>query len=286
MKRQISFVLAAVLGCSANLAVEARDWEPGAGMAATMAINLALGKTIEDQSDYGFCDTCYLAAYIRPSGHSWITMELEGGRGYLFGGAVGEGNDLDILIENSSGTEVARDTKTDNVPIVEFTPSVTGRYKVKLKLYSASGGRFCSMVLMQKGGWSLPITNLSRAGDVMLDRCRNVANQASACFLEEPGEWAVIGSVLNSGSVASFSDMRLGGGRRVMVAAGDSKMRDLDLGLFEDRDGGQPLDTDTLPDDNPVLEARTNSNDRYRLMIENSSSNGPSIVMTAILDIN
>ncbi|MEY3173686.1 MAG: hypothetical protein RLZZ436_1600 [Planctomycetota bacterium] len=287
MKRNIlQMVLATLMAVCTGTAVNAEDWAPGEGMEATMAVNIALGKTIEGKSDYGFCDTCYLAAYIQPGNFSGITTDLQGGRTYLFGGAVGEGNDLDIIIVDSSGDEVARDTKTDNVPIVEFTPSFTAKYTIRLKLYSAGGGRFCSMVLMQKGGWTLPMENLSRAGDVMLNRCRNVARQVPACFLEETGEWAVIGRVLNEREAAVFTDMRFGGGRRVVVAGGDVKTRDLDLGLFENGDGGAALDTDTLPDDEPILDARTSSGQRYRLMIENAKSDGPTVVMTAILDVD
>ena len=287
MKRNmLQMVLVTLMAVCTGTAVNAEDWAPGEGMEATMAVNIALGKTIEGKSDYGFCDTCYLAAYIQPGNYSFLTTDLEGGRTYLFGGAVGEGNDLDIIVLDSSGDEVARDTKTDNVPIVEFTPSYTGRYTIRLKLYSASGGRFCSMVLMQKGGWALPVENLSRAGQTMLNRCRNVARQVPACFLEEPGEWAVIGHVLDPQETATFSDMRFGSGRRVVVAGGDSKTRDLDLGLFEDGNGGAALDTDTLPDDEPILDARTSSSRRYRLMIENAKSSGATVVMTAILDVD
>ncbi len=287
MKRQLQRVLAMalVLAVSTGTFVAAEDWSPGEGMAATMAINLALGKSIEGKSDYGFCDTCYLAAYIQPGNYSFITTDLEGGRTYLFGGAVAKENDLDIIVLDSAGSEVARDTKTDNIPIVEFTPSSTARYTIRLRLFSASGGRFCSMVLMQKGGWTLPVENLSRAGQIMLGRCRNVARQAPTCFLQEAGEWAVIGRVLNKGDVAVYSDLRLGTGRRVVVAGGDSKTRDIDLGLFEDVTNGQALDTDTLPDDDPVLDARTSSDKRYRLMLENADSSGATVVMTALLDV-
>jgi hypothetical protein len=142
------------------------------------------------------------------------------------------------------------------------------------------------MVLMQKGGWTLPVENLSRAGQIMLGRCRNVARHAPTCFLQEAGEWAVIGRVLNKGDVAVYSDLRLGTGRRVVVAGGDSKTRDIDLGLFEDVANGQALDTDTLPDDDPVLDARTQSEKRYRLMLENADSSGATVVMTALLDVD
>lgn len=289
MKRKIT-ALVATLFClstttSATPAI-AGDWSPGEGMANTMLVNLALGKSIEEKSEFGFCDTCYLAAYIEPGKDAFITTELEAGRAYLFGGAVGEESDLDIIVQNSNGDQVARDTQKDNIPIVEFTPNSTAQYTIRLKLFSASSARFCSMILMQKGGWALPADNLGRAGGLMLQRCRDVASKVPARFLQETGEWAVVGRVMNSGTVGTLSDMRFGSGRRVVVAGGDSKTRDIDLAIFENNNTGDAIDSDKLPDDNPILDFRTSSDNRYRLVLENPDSNGATVVMTAILDVD
>ncbi|MEY3175080.1 MAG: hypothetical protein RLZZ436_2994, partial [Planctomycetota bacterium] len=60
MKRNmLQMVLATLMAVCTGTAVNAEDWAPGEGMEATMAVNIALGKTIEGKSDYGFCDTCY-----------------------------------------------------------------------------------------------------------------------------------------------------------------------------------------------------------------------------------
>ena len=272
------------------LAVSAKssqaDWTPGVHMAESMLLNLAIGKTIEDRSDFGFCSTCYLGAYIAPGNNSFLTTQLERGRQYVFTGAVQEGCDLDIIIEDSDGDVVAKDTQSDNFPIVRFTPRYTGSYTIRLKLYAASASKFCSIVLLQKGGWSIPYENLGAACGTVLNRCRRVASLTSARFLQEPGEWAVIGQVMREGETTAFSDMRLGTGRRVVVAGGDAKSRDLDLAAYRDSSSMIRLAADTQSDNNPTVELNTSRSNRYAVGIANARSNGPTVVMTAILDVD
>lgn len=51
MRRQLRQMCAMVLGMAFGIGSvgTADDWSPGDGMAATMAINLALGKAIEEK---------------------------------------------------------------------------------------------------------------------------------------------------------------------------------------------------------------------------------------------
>ncbi|MFN5273607.1 MAG: hypothetical protein ACK5E3_10385 [Planctomycetota bacterium] len=270
---------------STSQAIQA-DWDPGKHMAKSMIINLALGKSIQQNSNYGFCDTCYLGAFIQPGNNSFITTQLEEGRGYLFAGAVEEGNDLDITIEDQNGNRFARDTKTDNIPFVEFVPPQTGMYTVRLKLHSANSAEFCGMVLMQKGGWNLPLENLGSASARALARCQRVAELTSARFLQEPGEWAIIGQVMAEGNGGMFSDMRLGHGQRVIVTGTDNKSQDIDLAAYRDGSSRVRLASDTQSDNNPIIRLTTSRDSRYSIETINARSNGPSVVMTALLDID
>ena len=279
----VAFGLAGILSFFAT-PVRA-DWQPGEGMAASMAINLLLGKQIEENSELGFCDTCYLGAYIRPGDNSWFQMPLEGGVQYVFAGAVDKKCDLDILIEDSRGRQLAADDATDNVPVVRFTPPSTQVYKMRLKLYSAPGSRFCGIVLLKEGGWTLPIENLGASAAQMLSRCEQVSSVAAAKFLDVSGEWAVIGSVCRNGGSAGWSDMKFGTGRRVVVTGADVHSRDTDLQLRKDGGSNSVVDTDADGDNQPVLEFRSQGSDRYSLLIENARSSGATIIMTALLEI-
>lgn len=285
VRRGIAFVLglSGLMGSGASTAYA--DWVPGEGMAASMAINILLGKEIEENSDLGFCDTCYMGAYIQPGQDSWFQMPLEAGVQYVLAGAVDKKCDLDILIEDGSGQRLAADAGSDNIPVVRFTPPATLVYKVRLKLFSGPGSRFCGIVLLKEGGWTLPVGNLGAAAGQMLQRCERVSSVVPARFLEVPGEWAVIGSVCRNGGTAGWRDMKFGSGRRVVVTGADSHSRDTDLRLTRDNGSGSEVDEDDESDNEPVLEFRSRSSDRYSLHIENARSSGATIIMTALLEV-
>lgn len=262
------------------------QWNPGRHMSKSMAITLARGKAIEQKSDYGFCQTCYLGAFLQPGNDSFMTMPLEAGRSYVFMGSTAcDDCDLDILVVDENGRVVAKDTDSDHVPAVEFTPSSTARYTVRLKLYRATTAQFCGMTLMQKGGWAVPIENLALASARTLKHCQYVASKTPARFLQEPGEWAMIGSIMREGEKSGYSDMRLGTGRRVIVACGDKHTRDLDLHGHQESPNRE-LANDTESDPTPILAFKTIGSARYAVNITNAHSSGATLVMTAILDID
>ena len=260
----------------------AAQWAPGQNMARSMIINLALGKSIEENTDLGFCDICYLGAFIAPGGNSFITMELEEGRKYVFAGAVQEDCDLDILVQDSNGNTLAKDSKTDNIPVAEFTPTQTDRYTIRLKLYSAPGSRFCGMVLLRDKGWSIPLENLGQAGGTILERCEVIASKKPTRFLQEAGEWAIIGHVLEKGESSGLSDMILGTGRRVIIAGGDNHSRDLDLTLSCN---DLILAKDTDDDAAPFVTHFTKKQERYSVEITNARSTGTTVAMIALLEL-
>jgi hypothetical protein len=47
-------------------------------------------------------------------------------------------SDLDITIKDASGKVVEKDTTTDDVPVVRFTPGSNAKYTVEVKMYSCS----------------------------------------------------------------------------------------------------------------------------------------------------
>ena len=79
--------------------------------------------------------------------------------------------------------------------------------------------------------------------------------------------------------------MKFGSGRRVVVTGADSHSRDTDLRLTRDNGSGSEVDEDDDGDNEPVLEFRSRSSDRYSLHIENARSSGATIIMTALLEV-
>jgi hypothetical protein len=266
----------------------ADKWTPGQNMRSSMIRLLAPVSTIVDKKEYGFSQTAYLGAFLRPGGFSFLRTTLTAGTAYLF---IGAGNqsarDLDILIEDESGRVVAKDVQVDAVPMVFFTPDQTRPYTLKLHLPAATAPCFCGMALLQKGGgWNVPAGNLDAAMDNMIAHCEDVATRRAAKFLDVPGEWAVIGTILKEGKQNIFSDLRLGTGRRAVVAGGDTATRDIDLYIF--RDGLKPklLDADKDDDASPLVHCVADAAERYGVLIQNSKSDGGTMIMTALLDID
>ncbi|HKI19611.1 MAG TPA: hypothetical protein VKA15_17120 [Isosphaeraceae bacterium] len=276
-----ALVLAAILRVAGG-------WGPGQFMRESMIKLLAPALQIIGATRFGFSQPAYLGACLQPGRFSFLTTTLTRGRTYAF---LGAGNhtaqDLDIIIEDASGKVVAQDVDDNATPRVQFTPSRTGRYTLKLKLHDAIAPSFCGMVLLRQNGWTVPARNLDIAMDNMLAHCQNVATRRAAKFLDLPGEWAVVGTIIEPGKSSTFTDIRLGSGRRAITSGGDSVTRDIGLEVFED--GATPrlvLDTDQGEDAAPVVQCTASSFKRYGLEIKNPRFEGGTMIMTALLDVD
>jgi len=92
-------------------------WANGEGYSTR---NYLIGKLDEDETD------------------TW-TMTLYGGNEYIIIGACdGDCGDLDITVLDENDNPVARDTETDDVPVVELTLEEQGRYQIQVKMYDCS----------------------------------------------------------------------------------------------------------------------------------------------------
>jgi hypothetical protein len=282
----LSILVAATSGACPETCRAAEDWRPGTAMRSSMVRLLAAASIVVDKTEYGFAETAYLGAFLREGRYSFMTMTLNEGVDYAF---IGAGNDpardLDIIIEDRLGRVVAQDVRDDAAPILEFRPARTQTYTLKLRLHAATAPCFCGMVLMKRGGWTVPVRNLDVAMDNMLAQCENVATQRAAKFLDVPGEWAVIGTILRPGASNTFTDIRLGDGRRVVTSGGDTVARDIDLAIFEDAKTPRVLDKDEDDDARPMVQCNASDDRRYGILIKNVKSDGGSLAMTALLDV-
>jgi hypothetical protein len=279
-------MLLALVPAGSPVCQAADKWRPGQNMKQSMIRLLAPTSVLLEKSDYGFTQTAYLGAFLHPGNFSYMTTVLNAGQSYGFIGAGdNDVRDLDIIIEDESGKVVAEDVKDDATPVVQFTPRKTQRYKIKLKLQDARVACFCGMVWLRKGGWSVPVRNLDVAMDNMLNHCENVASQRSARFLDVPGEWAVIGTIIEEGKTHIINDIRLGTGRRAVTSGGDTVTRDIDLALFEDGPSPKIISKDQDDDASPLVQCVATKTKRYGLIIKDAKSNGGTLIFTAILEV-
>ena len=67
------------------------------------------------------------------------TVNLEQGRSYgFFGACDNDCNDVDIIVEDANGREVASDVLTDDYPVVGIQNATAGRYTARILLVNCS----------------------------------------------------------------------------------------------------------------------------------------------------
>jgi hypothetical protein len=266
------------------------DWQPGINMTDLVAKLLTGGAAVVEDSEYGFHDTAFLAAFIAIDGESVITVPLEAGVEYCFVGAGDDdATDIDISVETLSGKVVTQDTETDNTPVVFVTPLKSMEYTIRLQLYEGKRDSFCGLIILRDGGWDIPQDNLSTAIANCMESC---AEQAQAggdvYFADEEGEWAVLGTLMQKDESHTWSSISLRGGEHRVVAGGDTQAEDLDLAVYREANGGRPEEqvaSDTELDGNPVVSFDAKSDELYRVEVENYESKGPTLVITAVLEV-
>lgn len=70
--------------------------------------------------------------------HRW-QVNLQRGQTYAFVGACdNECDNVDLVVEDPSGREVGSDVLPDDYPVVQLTPSVSGRYTARIVLVSCT----------------------------------------------------------------------------------------------------------------------------------------------------
>lgn len=248
------------------------------------------GILLNNLSDMGYNkDICILGTYLPKGEQVGFTTTLNAGTEYAFvGGGDDDVTDLDIYLVNDRGIEVAKDSKTDNSPIVIFTPSTTGRYTVRVKMFSTrTSGSFASMLIMSNKGYSIPVNTLKNA---MVDLFSTVeavcTNFSKMGFISTTNQWALYGCVLEEGGSSTVSSIRLSNTRKtVIVGGGDQNAYDVDLYLYDNR--GNLLKKDEDNDAHPILTYFADGNSDYQIKMKNARSGGNrSLVMSAILEVN
>jgi hypothetical protein len=275
-----------VLFVSLRASAQSTNWRPGQFMQESMVNTLKVSHYFEQNSQFGFIDgVCILGAYVRQGKQvSWVA-EFTAGTEYVVVGAGGsDTRDLDLKVFNANNILMVSDVKTDNTPVVRFTPSQTGRYTIQLTLYScATTWDFCGMSILKKYGNSLPSENMGQALGRLLAYGTSVNGRTSAKFHDAENQWCLYGYIVPPGESQTVSNIWLGYDNHVIIAASDNACSDIDLYLSTTSDRTVAQDTDT--DANPYIKTWTSSSERYKVRVRNVSSSGKSLIMSALLTI-
>lgn len=108
---------------------------------------------------------------------STFEVRLEGGVAYQLNGVCDQDcTDIDLVLEDMSGTELGADRLEDDVPIIQYTPRSTGTYRVTVSMFACSIEPCGWGVALYRQGGARPaaagsgsrISGSLAAGDAML----------------------------------------------------------------------------------------------------------------------
>jgi hypothetical protein len=219
------------------------------------------------------------------------TTFTQGQRQLILAGGDSDASDVDAeIVEKSTGRVVVSDSSVGPYAVLAFTPQTSGWYVLRVKLYETrTSGSFVAAAMLSRGGISLPIDSLVDAGDNLMSYCRVVmlgelSRGNIASFQDHLNQWAVFGSILRSGQTSRVFNIRPGAGRQIIVAAGDSNARDIDL-VLDANEESVVLASDVERDEFPQIEYRTLGSRDYGVTTKMHSSTNDrySLVLTAVL---
>lgn len=159
------------------------DWKPGVHMMEAVEHVLHCYDAHGKDSDFGLdqganpkssvVSNVIFGAFIsKGKSQSW-SRDFQANQEYLIvGGGDSDVKDVDIVIIDANGKEIAKDEEEDAEPYVKFRVPTKGRYTIKLTLEDSSGtADFCTMAVLQKGGWDVDFHELKDAVKNVLDDC-------------------------------------------------------------------------------------------------------------------
>ncbi|MCS6918601.1 MAG: hypothetical protein NZM28_02395, partial [Fimbriimonadales bacterium] len=161
------------------------------------------------------------------------------------------------------------DTRSDKSAAVEFRPSYTGQYTIRVKLASGVGRPLCFFfVMVRSGGW-----------DISEDTAIGVIAKLAAGVAVLEGELErFYGFIVNPGSSFSMDVGGLSGHYSIYAVGGDNAF-DLDLTV---RRNGLVIARDELDDAFPVCEFSNASGSRIEIEVSYYSGKGAAFVMVGI----
>jgi hypothetical protein len=261
------------------------DWVPGTYMLQALGQMMRSVLEVSEKTDYGYDDgICIMAAFLRPKGTIGFLRQVVKGQSYVIaGGGDNDVGDLDLEIYDEFGRKIASDTGDDNHPVVLFTSSYSGRITIRLNLFSAARASFCVVSVLRRGGWNVPRANVERSAVGIIGAAISVDRQVKGdvVFQAGPNQWALYGGMFRPGDQIEITNVGLGTGRRVVLAAGDTQAEDIDL--FVEVGGKQAKDDD--PDPTPLVDITVTNVSSATLRIHNVKSGGPSLILTTILQV-
>jgi hypothetical protein len=265
----------------------ANDWAPGTYMMQAVRRVTTAGGGLADVSAFGYDDEIsVMAALIQPGKSVGITRPLVEGEQYIIlGGGEDLVDDLDIIVTDAAtGAQVARDDSVNGAPFVHLTAPQSGNYSLQLQMHDAKRACYACLVVLRKGGFRVPRGNLVTATDRLVGLCNRVSggDPGAVRFHDNDNQWAIYGGVFDRGQAMTITNLSMGEGRRILLAAGDDNTKDIDLFLLDQ--AANVLSQDNEENATPVVHFDSAGDQTYGITIKNAAGTR-SLILATILEL-
>lgn len=191
------------------------------------------------QYGYEFNDSSCIAGILLKNGESGaIGIYLNRQNEYRIIGVADENVlDLDVHIEDSQGKVIVQDTQNDNLPLINYKPSISGYHVIRIKNYRSTSVSFCILFILKKrpGSSTTPpsIKLLTQALDNSIT-LSELYSLTGTSFI--PKTFCLFGGFYKSGEADGMSDFQIPygqDGKYVFLSAGSNNVDDVDVKVIK-----------------------------------------------------
>jgi hypothetical protein len=270
------------------------DWEPGVHMMQSIDHMLHCydehGKSTGfglDQGTNGTSNTIsntIFGAFIKKGKSQSWARDFQADHEYLIvGGGDADVKDVDIVVTDAAGKVVAQDQEDDAEPFVRFHVPAKGRYTIKLTLADSSDDSdFCSMAVMQNGGWDVDFHELKGAVQNVLDDCaaENEKNNPEGINFYE-SSFCLFGTILKQGQSHGGTNLKKGDHTCFLFVGGEEGCEDVEATLTGEM--WESTDSNHGEEESPKVEYSKKTGEKNGWSVKNTTPKGePAIVVTLI----
>lgn len=96
-----------------------------------------LQNSYSEASDLGYSVKNYIVGGLDADDNTNWTFNFSANKEYIFVAVCdNDCEDIDLYLNNVDGDEIDKDTEEDDYPVVSFSPAYSGKYELKVTMYS------------------------------------------------------------------------------------------------------------------------------------------------------
>lgn len=287
----------------AVLGRETLDWfqdrpQPKQGpyfVQASAPLVALMKKAVKDGFSLPETSTSLAGGWLKQTTTEWervITVDLVAGKSYrLLGAGDGDAKNINLQLLDGDAKVVAQDVGSNPEAVVDFTPTRTGRYSVRLRLYASTMNLPCaSMGVLLERDAKAP--NANDRGQYVAEAVTRVAklidkaNDAGYTLVEPSvalgGGWLK----QDRNQWVALSTVRLTGGQRYrFLAGGDNDAKEVAVQIVDPEDVAKEYVSNKgrAQEGWIEFEPKTTGNYRVRLCLYDSRENLPCFCLGVVM---